>query len=120
MSFKVNERTPIKLNAPVYVSMDLFRPFDKPEIVLSVKNCFATDQAQPSVETENWYSLISGMWVTVNFIFKLYFQKIILIKFLKLIEVPNTFLNHKHHKFHPGVPLQNDAGQEFSYLKIFI
>lgn len=60
----VNERTPIKLNAPVYVSMDLFRPFDKPEIVLSVKNCFATDQAQPSVETENWYSLISGMCVT--------------------------------------------------------
>jgi hypothetical protein len=59
----VNERTPIKLNTPVYVSLDLNRPFAWQNIVLSIRNCFATDQTQASVETDNWYSLISGMCV---------------------------------------------------------
>merc|ERR1719215_147543 len=30
------------------------------------KNCFATDQTDPSSETDNWYSLISGMCVSQN------------------------------------------------------
>jgi hypothetical protein len=60
---EVNERTPIKLNTPVYVSLDLNRPFAWQNIVLSIRNCFATDQTQSSVETDNWYSLISGMCV---------------------------------------------------------
>jgi len=63
---EISERTPIRLNTPVYVSLNLDRPFAFPEIVLTVKNCFATDQTDPSSETANWYSLISGMCVQPN------------------------------------------------------
>jgi len=62
-SSEVTERTPIKLNTPVYVSLDLNRPFAWSNIVLSIRNCFATDQTESSVNTDNWYSLISGMCV---------------------------------------------------------
>lgn len=63
---EVNERTPIKLNTPVYVSLDLNRPFDWPNIVLSIKNCYATDQTSASSETDNYYPLISGMCAASN------------------------------------------------------
>lgn len=63
---EVNERTPIKLNTPVYVSLDLNRPFAWSNIVLSIKNCFATDQIFASAETDNYYPLISSMCVKAD------------------------------------------------------
>ena len=60
-SFQVTERTPIKLNTPVYVSLDLDRPFEWPQIVLSLRSCFATDSPQSADLSDNYHSLISGM-----------------------------------------------------------
>jgi hypothetical protein len=57
----VTERTPIKLNTPVYVSLDLDRPFEWPQIVLSLRSCFATDSPQSADLSDNYHSLISGM-----------------------------------------------------------
>lgn len=58
---EVTERTPIKLNTPVYVSLDLDRPFEWPQIVLSLRSCFATDSPQSADLSDNYHSLISGM-----------------------------------------------------------
>ena len=59
--FQVTERTPIKLNSPVYVSLDLDRPFKWNNIVLSLRSCFATDNPRSAFPTDNYYSLITGM-----------------------------------------------------------
>lgn len=59
--YEVTERTPIKLNSPVYVSLDLDRPFKWNNIVLSLRSCFATDNPRSAYPTDNYYSLISGM-----------------------------------------------------------
>ena len=58
---EVNERTPIKLNTPVYVSLDLDRPFEWPQIVLSLRSCFATDSPRSADLSDNYHALISGM-----------------------------------------------------------
>lgn len=57
----VTEKTPIKLNTPVWVQLELTKPFQWPKIVLSVRSCFATDQPSASTDTDNYYSIISGM-----------------------------------------------------------
>merc|ERR1711990_348574 len=59
--YEVTERTPIKLNSPVYVSLDLDRPFKWNNIVLSLRSCFATDNPRSAFPTDNYYSLITGM-----------------------------------------------------------
>lgn len=63
---EVTERTPIKLNTPVYVSLDLDRPFKWNNIVLSLRSCFATDSPQSSTATDNYHSLIANMCADHN------------------------------------------------------
>jgi hypothetical protein len=63
---EVTERTPIKLNTPVYVSLDLDRPFKWNNIVLSLRSCFATDSPNSSTATDNYHSLIANMCADPN------------------------------------------------------